>query len=146
MSGRNKHIRHRTRVTVTNTDADVRSLLVSHRLHRRNILVPRERLALHTSPRILFSAACVQRNVQCFLSLMLAFERARVAGQEVRGVRLPLGASAEPLRRGSSAAARVGCGGRRPPFRVRLIYDPRSRLAADGPQRRARRCQRARPW
>jgi len=101
MSGRNKHIRHRTRVTVTNTVADVRSLLVSHRLHRRNILVPRERLALHTSPRILFSAACVQRNVQCFLSLMLAFERACVAGQEVRGVRLPLGASAEPLRRGS---------------------------------------------
>ena len=101
MSGRTKHIRHRTRVTVTNTDADVRSLLVSHRLHRRNILVPRERLALHTSPRILFSAACVQRNVQCFLSLMLAFERACVAGQEVRGVRLALGASAEPLRCGS---------------------------------------------
>ena len=101
MSGRNKHIRHRTRVTVINTDADVSSLLVSHRLHRRDILVPRERLALHTSPRILFSAACVQRNVQCFLSLMLAFERACVAGQEVRGVRLPLGASAEPLRRGS---------------------------------------------
>jgi hypothetical protein len=88
-------------VTVTNTVADVRSLLVSHRLHRRNILVPRERLALHTSPRILFSAACVQRNVQRFLSLMLAFEHACVAGQEVRGVRLALGASAEPLRRGS---------------------------------------------
>ena len=101
MSGRNKHIRHRTRVTVTNTDADVRSLLVSHRLHRRNILVPRERLALHTSPRILFSAACAQRNVQCFLPLMLVFERARDAGQERQGVRLPLGASAEPLRRGS---------------------------------------------
>ena len=101
MSERNKHIRHCARVTVINTDADVRSLLVSHRPHRRDILVPRERLALHTSPRILFSAACVQRNVQCFLPLMLVFERARVAGQEVRGVRLPLGASAEPLCRGS---------------------------------------------
>ena len=104
MSGRKKHIRHRTRVTVTNTVADVRSLLVSHRLHRRNILVPRERLALHTSPRILFSAACVQRNVQCFLSLMLAFERACVAGQEVRGVRLPLG-----LTQNTRMHRRVGC-------------------------------------
>ena len=97
---------------MTNTDADVRSLLVSHRLHRRNILVPRERLALHTSPRILFSAACVQRNVQCFLSLMLAFERACVAGQEVRGVHLPLGASAEPrcaaARRTQRATATAG--------------------------------------
>ena len=101
MSERKKHIRHCARVTVINTDADVRSLLVSHRPHRRDILVPRKRLALHTSPRNLFSAACAQRNVQCFLPLMLVFERARVAGQEVRGVRLPLGASAEPLRRGS---------------------------------------------
>ena len=111
MSGRKKHIRHRTRVTVTNTVTDVRSLLVSHRLHRRNILVPRERLALHTSPRILFSAACGQRNVQRFLSLMLAFERACVAGQEVRGVRLSLGASAAPLRRGRSLwmECRSGC-------------------------------------
>ena len=101
MSVRQKHIRHCARVPVINTDADVSLLLVRHRLHRRDIIVPRERLAQHTSPRIVFSAACVQRNVQCFLPLMLAFERARVAGQEVRGVRLPLGASAEPLRRGS---------------------------------------------
>ena len=121
MSGHNKHIRHRTRVTVTNTVADVRSLLVSHRLHRRNILVPRERLALHTSPRILFSAACVQRNVQRFLSLMLAFEHACVAGQEVRGVRLALGASAEPLRRGSWDAARDGYGGSSAPRCLSLV-------------------------
>ena len=133
MSGRKKHIRHRTRVTVTNTVADVRSLLVSHRLHRRNILVPRERLALHTSPRILFSAACVQRNVQCFLSLMLAFERACVAGQEVRGVRLPLGASR------AAAPRLVGRSARRLPAPRRVSTYARWLAARSCPRRRRSR-------
>ena len=46
-----------------NTDADVRSLLVSRLLHRCDALVPREHLALRTSPRILLFAACVQRSL-----------------------------------------------------------------------------------